>query len=183
MHVPSGISTNRKSGARGAIKVHEHGIIITPSDFTPKAIEEADEPGKTHISLINGEQLVDLLIQHQVGVIQEQYVVPVLDEEYWTEILGEEVADHKPEKSTQPSKKQMVTVSFPLLIQARVKGQTVRAQLLDMEGRIRIADMEYGTPSGAGKAITGWKAVDGWMFWRFQNPNTGEWHQIDILRK
>ena len=70
--------------------MHEHGIIITPSDFTAGAKAEADEPGKVHISLIGGEQLIDLLIQHQVGVKQERYTIPVLGQEYWVEFLGED---------------------------------------------------------------------------------------------
>ena len=78
---------------RGSLKVHEHGIVITPSGFTASAQSEADEPGKTHISLINGKQLVELLIEHQVGVAKEEYIVPVLDEEYWSEILGEALAE------------------------------------------------------------------------------------------
>ena len=28
---------------RGSLKIHEHGIVITPSDFTPSAKKEADE--------------------------------------------------------------------------------------------------------------------------------------------
>ena len=70
--------------------MHEHGIIITPSDFTAGAKAEADEPGKVHISLIGGEQLIDLLIQHQVGVKQERCTIPVLGQENWVEFLGED---------------------------------------------------------------------------------------------
>lgn len=51
---------------RGSLKNHEHGIVIAPGNFTSSAKEEADEPGKTHISLINGDQLVDLSI-FQIG--------------------------------------------------------------------------------------------------------------------
>lgn len=76
---------------RGSLKVHEQGIVITPSGFTPAAYTEAEESGKTRISLINGEQLVNLLIEHQVGVAKEEYIVPVLDEEYWSEILGDDL--------------------------------------------------------------------------------------------
>jgi len=78
---------------RGSLKVHEHGIVITPSDFTRTAVAEAEESGKSHISLINGDRLVDLLIEHQVGVVKEEYVVPVLDEEYWSEILGDDLLE------------------------------------------------------------------------------------------
>lgn len=75
---------------RGSLRVAdaEQGLIITPSDFTPEARNESQAEGKTPIALINGIQLVDLLIQHQVGVKQEQYTVPSIDAEYWTEVLG-----------------------------------------------------------------------------------------------
>lgn len=75
---------------RGSLRVAdaEQGLIITPSDFTPEARNESQSMGKTPITLINGFQLVDLLIQYQVGVKQEQYTVPSIDAEYWTEVLG-----------------------------------------------------------------------------------------------
>jgi len=75
---------------RGSVKFvfGEQGLIITPSDFAPRAREEAEAEGMTPITLINGSQLVDLLIQYQVGVKQEQYTVPSIDAEYWTEVLG-----------------------------------------------------------------------------------------------
>lgn len=75
---------------RGSLRVAdaEQGLIITPSDFTPEAKSESESTGKTPITLINGFQLVDLLIQYQVGVKQEQYTVPSIDAEYWSEVLG-----------------------------------------------------------------------------------------------
>jgi hypothetical protein len=75
---------------RGSLRVAdtEQGLIITPSDFTADAKNEAEASGKTPITLINGTQLVELLIQYQVGVKQEQYTVPSIDDEYWSEVLG-----------------------------------------------------------------------------------------------
>jgi len=85
---------------RGSLRVAdaEQGLIITPSDFTPEAKNESQAMGKTPIALINGLQLVDLLIQYQVGVKQEQYTVPSIDVEYWSEVLGvllEEIVEQK----------------------------------------------------------------------------------------
>ena len=75
---------------RGSLRVAEaeQGLIITPSDFTSDAKDEAEDSGKTPITLIDGLLLVDLLIQYQVGVKQEQYTVPSIDAEYWSEVLG-----------------------------------------------------------------------------------------------
>lgn len=53
---------------RGSLGVHEHGLIITTSDFSAGAIKEAAQSDKTPIALMNGEQLVILLIEHGIGV-------------------------------------------------------------------------------------------------------------------
>ena len=47
---------------RGSLKVadSEQGLVITPSDFTAEAKAEAQSAGKTPITLINGEDLVNL---------------------------------------------------------------------------------------------------------------------------
>ena len=169
---------------RGSLKVHEHGIVITPSDFTASAQSEADEPGKTHISLINGNQLVELLIEHQVGVAKEEYIVPVLDEEYWSEILGEsqsEPEEHQPETGSEG--KQPVEEKFPLPIQAEYKGEIYKAELLDLEGSIKYEGQVYDSPSGAAKVVAvDWKSVNGWAFWQFYDNQSGQWKNIGELR-
>ena len=73
---------------RGSLQVHQHGIIITTSDFSKAAREEADAPSKTHIGLINGKELVELLIKHKVGVANRTLEVTTLDEEYWGVLAG-----------------------------------------------------------------------------------------------
>jgi hypothetical protein len=154
--------------------------VITPSDFTASAQSEADEPGKTHISLINGNQLVELLIEHQVGVAKEEYIVPVLDNEYWSEILGEDSieSDENITKNKKPS-----VVKFPISIQAEHKGQIFKAELLDIEGNVKYAGQVYDSPSGAAKAVAlEWKAVNGWDFWRFYVPQNNQWTKISSLR-
>jgi len=168
---------------RGSLKVHEHGIVITPSDFTPSAKAEADEPGKTHISLINGEQLVDLLVEHQVGVAKEEYVVPVLDEDYWSEILGEGISETETKPQANAKRKSTFTTKFPLPIQAEHKGQVFKAELLDMDGNVRYAGHVYDSPSGAAKAVAvDWKSVNGWNFWRFYDRKSDTWVHIRNLR-
>jgi restriction system protein len=69
--------------------VHQQGIIITTSDFSKSAREEASAANKTRIGLINGKELIDLLIKHQVGVVKRTLEVTALDEEYWSELVGE----------------------------------------------------------------------------------------------
>lgn len=165
---------------RGSLKVHEQGIVITPSDFTETAKAEAREPGKTQISLINGEELVDLLIQHKIGAYEEKYAVIYLDEERWQELL-------KPQKIVQKDAgfgKIGMEKNFPILIQANYKDQIFQAQLLNIEGTVVYNGYEYATPSGAAKA-TGipWKEVNGWNFWRYRAGESGSWAKISELRK
>lgn len=169
---------------RGSLKIHEHGIVITPSDFTSSAKAEADEPGKVHISLINGGQLVDLLIEHHVGVANIEHTVHALDEDYWSEILGDDLIEHPSSSSTAtPKQKPQATINFPIPIRANYQGQIFDAELLDIEGHVRYGGKLYETTSGAAKAVaTDWKAVNGWDFWRFYDTHSGKWNNIGMLR-
>lgn len=72
---------------RGSLQVHQYGIIITTSDFSKSARQEAEAPGKMRISLINGDRLIDLLVEHHVGVVTEALLVTRLDKEWWGEVL------------------------------------------------------------------------------------------------
>ena len=55
---------------RGSLGAHEQGqgLIITTSDFSAGAFKEAAQPDRTPIALMNGEQLVLLLMEHDIGV-------------------------------------------------------------------------------------------------------------------
>ena len=173
---------------RGSLKVadSEQGLIITPSEFSSGAKEEAQASGKTPIRLINGIQLVDLLIQYNVGVKKEEYVVPTIDSEYWTEVLG--VAIVEPEVPAKGLKKEKAPIhqqtTFPINIQASYKDHIYQAQLISLKGVVRWNEKTFKTPSEAAKDIAvDWKAVNGWDFWHFQDPETGKLEKIGKLRK
>jgi restriction system protein len=53
---------------RGSLGTHEQGLIITTSDFSSGARKEADRPNAVPVALMNGEKLVELLAEHEVGV-------------------------------------------------------------------------------------------------------------------
>ena len=53
---------------RGSLGTHEQGLIITTSDFSPGAREEAIRPNAVPVALMNGKQLVALLVEYQIGV-------------------------------------------------------------------------------------------------------------------
>ena len=164
---------------RGSLTVHEQGIILTTGGFSRGAQAEAVEPGKTRISLIDGEALLDLLIEHGIGVTQEPHTILALDEEWWGEVAGEAVSTPL---SPSPAQNPSPQVGFPLAVQATAHGQTFQAELLDLTGRMRYQGVEYRSPSGAGQAAAGWKSCNGWTFWQYRHPGTGEWRPINELR-
>jgi Restriction endonuclease/EVE domain len=53
---------------RGSLSAHEAGLLVTSGQFTPAAIAEAKDPHKLLITLINGSQLLELLLKHEIGV-------------------------------------------------------------------------------------------------------------------
>jgi restriction system protein len=53
---------------RGSLGTHEQGLVITTSDFSKGAREEAKRPDATPVGLMNGEQLVALLVENEIGV-------------------------------------------------------------------------------------------------------------------
>ena len=53
---------------RGSLGAHEQGLVITTSDFSKGAKEEAERADATPVGLMNGEQLVALLVENEIGV-------------------------------------------------------------------------------------------------------------------
>ena len=66
---------------RGSLGAHEQGLIITTSDFSSGAVNEAAQADKTSIALMNGEQLVMLLMEHGIGVHRSTPDLFEIDEE------------------------------------------------------------------------------------------------------
>jgi len=64
---------------RGSLGTHEQGMIITTSDFSKGARNEADRADATPVALVNGQQLADLLIEYQVLVKRVPYELMYLD--------------------------------------------------------------------------------------------------------
>jgi len=53
---------------RGSLSAHEAGLLITSGQITEEAREEANDPHKIPIALIDGYKLTDLLMEHEIGV-------------------------------------------------------------------------------------------------------------------
>ena len=66
---------------RGSLGAHEQGMIITTSDFSNGAEKEAERSDAVPVALVNGKQLVDLLIEHEVLVKRVAYELINLDVE------------------------------------------------------------------------------------------------------
>lgn len=64
---------------RGSLGAHEQGLIITTSDYSPGARIEALRSDATPVGLMNGEQLVLLLVEHEIGVRRTGHEIIDLD--------------------------------------------------------------------------------------------------------
>ena len=53
---------------RGSLGPHDQGMVITTSGFSSGAIAEARRPDAVPVALVNGEQLVELLVLYEIGV-------------------------------------------------------------------------------------------------------------------
>jgi restriction system protein len=58
---------------RGSLGTHDQGLIITTSDFSSGARAEAERPDAIPVALMNGAQLVALLVEHSLGVHRTTY--------------------------------------------------------------------------------------------------------------
>jgi len=59
-------------GLRGSLDAHERGLIVTTSDFSSGAREEASRRDAMPIALLGRDQLVSLLIQYGIGVTKTE---------------------------------------------------------------------------------------------------------------
>ena len=71
---------------RGSLGAHEQGLIITTSDFSTGAVNEAAQADKTPIALMNGEQLVLLLMEHGIGVHRSTPDLFEIDEDFANQV-------------------------------------------------------------------------------------------------
>ena len=65
---------------RGSLGAHEQGLIITTSDFSAGAKEEAQRSDAAPVALIGGVQLAALLAEHEIGARMTSYELYTLDE-------------------------------------------------------------------------------------------------------
>jgi restriction system protein len=66
---------------RGSLGTHEQGLIVTTSDFSTGARDEAARANAVPVALMNGEQLVALLAAYGIGVSKQTHDIIDLGED------------------------------------------------------------------------------------------------------
>jgi restriction system protein len=66
---------------RGSLGTHEQGLIISTGDFSAGAREEAQRSNAVPVALMNGAQLVNLLVEHEILTRKTQHVLVELGED------------------------------------------------------------------------------------------------------
>ncbi len=66
---------------RGSLGTHEQGLIITTSDFSNGARQEANRPNAVPVALMHSEQLVALLVEYDIGIHRTSYDLIELGED------------------------------------------------------------------------------------------------------
>lgn len=68
---------------RGAIQgTYDQGIIITTSDFTDEAKQASTRPGTVPIVLINGQKVIDIMIEKNIGIRCQPLTITQIDNEF-----------------------------------------------------------------------------------------------------
>ena len=60
---------------RGSLGAHDQGLIITTGGFSKGARDEAEAPNKIPVGLMDGEQLVKLMVENDIGVSRSPYEI------------------------------------------------------------------------------------------------------------
>jgi hypothetical protein len=90
---------------RGSLGTHDQGLIITTSDFSPGARAEAERANAVPVALMNGAQLVALLVEHQIGVRRVPLDLIELEPEALNGGAVEAPVEALPETGTSPTER------------------------------------------------------------------------------
>jgi restriction system protein len=154
------------SELRGSLRPHQTGLFITTSDFSRQSVEEAIDPYKAPISIMNGNELVDLLCQFGIGVILEKVIIYDID--------NEELHFDFPEQTE--------IGGTGIEIFTNYKNHKHYAVYFSPT-RIVYENEVYKSPSAVGAKVQNGLPVNGWKFWKFIDSKTGKVHPLERLRK
>lgn len=77
---------------RGGLGPHDRGLIITLSSFSKDSRREAAESDRSPISLVDGQELIELLVANRVGVTSSNVTILELDEGFFTDGADDDAA-------------------------------------------------------------------------------------------
>ena len=153
------------SELRGSLRPHQTGLFITTADFSRQSIEEANDPYKAPISLMNGIELVDLLCEFGIGVILEKVTIFDIDKN--------ELSFDFPEQSEIDGTGIEIFTNY--------KNHKHFA-IYFSPTKIIYENEVYKSPSAAGTKVQNGLPVNGWKFWKFIDVKTGKTHPLERLR-
>ena len=154
------------SELRGSLRPHQTGLFITTSDFSKPAFDEAKDLYKAPISLMNGNELVDLLCEFGIGVISEKVTIFDIDKD--------ELAFDFPEEMNVDDKGIEIFVNYKKYKHFAIYFSPTK---------IIYENEVYKSPSAAGTKIQNGLPVNGWKFWKFTDEKTGKTYPLERLRK
>lgn len=88
---------------RGALGPHEQGLIITLSRFTPDARAESAAANRAPIGLVNGDRLLDLLMENEIGVAHRRVTIYELNEA----MVASDDAEEAPPRGDAPTPRRL----------------------------------------------------------------------------
>lgn len=154
------------SELRGSLRPHQTGLFITTSDFSRQAVEEANDAYKAPISIMNGNEFVDLLCEFGIGVTLEKVTIFDID-------------------------KDELNFDFPEQIEINGDGIEIFVNYKKQKHfaiyfsptKIIYENEVYKSPSAAGTKIQNGLPVNGWKFWKYTDEKTGKVYPLERLRK
>lgn len=153
------------SELRGSLRPHQTGLFITTSDFSKPSIDEANDPYKAPISLMNGNEFVDLLCEFGIGVILEKVTIFDIDED--------ELKFDFPDRTEIDSNGIEIFTNY--------KNHKHFAVYFSPT-KIIYENEVYKSPSAAGTKVQNGLPVNGWKFWKFTDEQTGKIHPLERIR-
>ena len=60
---------------RGSLSPHDLALLVTVGVFSPSAKEEAARSDATPVGLLAGDDIIDLMLEHQIGVVSAEFQV------------------------------------------------------------------------------------------------------------
>lgn len=150
---------------RGSLRPYQTGLFITTSDYSKSAIDEANDPYKAPISLINGKELVEIMCSYGIGVSIDEVTIYELDNEH-------DFIDVEPD---------ILNSENGLEIFARYKKNIYYAVYFT-ESKILLNNEIYKSVSAAANKIVNGTQINGWRFWKFIDKKTGKEYPLDRMR-